>query len=216
MRLRKVPYASKLISKHPTMIFTSPEDKKSHWHAIFMNQNPIEIEVGCGKGQFIFEMAKRHPERNFIGIEKYDSVVVRGLEKLLANPLDNAIFIQKDATEIETFFSSSEISGLYLNFSDPWPKKRQAKRRLTHPNFLKKYKVILKNNSSIKLKTDNFGFFEYSMMQFNADPAFFVKELSLDYHNTKDNVATEFEEKFVEMGKPIFYLHAVYHKEKKI
>ncbi|MBU0997084.1 MAG: tRNA (guanosine(46)-N7)-methyltransferase TrmB [Firmicutes bacterium] len=216
MRLRKVPYAPTLISKHPSLVYTTPEERKGHWAAVFMNNSPIEVEVGCGKGQFIIEMSKRHPDKNFIGIEKYDSVVIRGLEKLLANPLDNAIFIQKDATDIDEFFVPAEISGLYLNFSDPWPKKRQAKRRLTHPNFLNKYKIILKNNASIKLKTDNFGFFEYSMMQFNSDNAFFVKEISMNYHGAKDNVPTEFEEKFVEMGKPIFYLHAVYHKENLI
>lgn len=210
MRLRKVPYAAELIEQHSDIVYTSPADRKANWGSIFPHFNPIEVEVGCGKGQFIIEMAKKHPDVNFIGIEKYDSVIIRGLEKLIESPVGNVKFIQKDASEIESFFDFNEVQQLYLNFSDPWPKKRQAKRRLTHPRFLEKYKYILKSGASIKFKTDNFELFEYSKTEFGLDPDYSIQETCLDYHEVSGNISTEFELRFVEMGKPIYYLHVIF------
>jgi len=208
MRLRKIGYAQDLIQKHSNLVFTEPEIYKGIWHQVFNNENPIHIEIGCGKGQFIIDLAKKYPNINFIGIEKYDSVVIRGLEKLLVTNLTNVRFIQHDAIHLENFFIPNEVTMIYLNFSDPWPKRRQAKRRLTHPIFIAKYKTILKDNQSIHFKTDNFGLFEYSMMMFNDDNHILIKAISLDYHTEKDNIPTEFERKFVSEGKSIFYIHA--------
>jgi tRNA (guanine-N7-)-methyltransferase len=208
MRLRKIGYAKDLIQKHSNLVFTEPETYKGTWHQVFKNDNPIYIEIGCGKGQFIIDLAQKYQNINFIGIEKFDSVVIRGLEKLLVTTLTNVRFIQHDAIHIENFFEPNEVSQIYLNFSDPWPKRRQAKRRLTHPIFISKYKVILKDSKSIHFKTDNFGLFEYSMMMFNDDPQILINAISLDYHTEKDNIPTEFELKFVSEGKSIFYIHA--------
>lgn len=214
MRLRKIEYAGRFLEAHQDLVLPFPEKHLGNWKNIFQNDFPIYIEVGCGKGQFIMDLAQKYPQINFIGIEKYDSVVIRGLEKLLVNPLPNVRFIQKDALRLTDFFANGEVDRLYLNFSDPWPKVRQAKRRLTHPAFLKKYRQILKNESKICLKTDNFGLFEYSMMTLNQDSAFAIDQISLDYHETPDNIPTEFELKFVSQGKKIFYIQSILYKEK--
>lgn len=213
MRLRKIKYAAEMIQENADIVKTNPEEFQGKWNELFDNDHPIHIEVGCGKGQFIIEMAKKYPNINFIGIEKYDSVVIRGLEKYLENPQKNVLFIQKDAKQISEFFCENEIDCIYLNFSDPWPKNRQAKRRLSHHHFLVQYVKILKQNGSVKMKTDNFGLFDYSMMSFHSNPNFFIKDFSIDYHNTIDNVPTEFEEKFVSQGKSIFYLFMRLDKE---
>jgi len=213
MRLRKIGYAERLIQEHPDLVFTSPENCAGIWNQVFHNDHPVHIEVGCGKGQFIMDLAQKNPNINFIGIEKFDSVVIRGLDKLLTNPLANVRFIQKDAIHIDQFFDAEEISRIYLNFSDPWPKRRQAKRRLTHPAFLKKYQYILKAESSLCFKTDNFGLFEYSMMTLNHEPDFKILSLHLDYHSTPDNIPTEFELKFVSQGKKIYYIESTYYKQ---
>ncbi len=213
MRLRKIKYAKDFIEENNHIVITEPTNHASNWHSLFGNSNPIHIEVGCGKGQFIIEMAKKHPEINFIGIEKYDSVIIRGLEKYLDNPLENVLFIQKDAANIEAFFSKNEVDVIYLNFSDPWPKKRQEKRRLSHTKFLNQYYQILNNNGYIQMKTDNFGLFDYSMMSFHRHPAYWIEDISLDYHHTKENIPTEFEEKFVALGNSIYFLKVLLMKE---
>ena len=216
MRLRHVKYAKELINAHPSMVVTKPKKHRGAWQNLFEKKQPIEIEIGCGKGKFIYESALKYPDKNFIGIEKYDSVIVRALEKLIQHPLNNLILVRMDATHIEDVFALGEVDHVYLNFSDPWPKRRHAKRRLTSPRFLQRYQAILEDKTSIEMKTDNFGLFEYSMMTFNHDEAFQIKDISLDiYHGDyRDNIQTEFEMKFVEEGKPIYYINTRYLRRK--
>lgn len=212
MRLRNVKYAKETIEKYNNIVIDSPENYKGKWNELFNNMGPIHLEIGCGKGKFIYESALKYPSINFIGIEKFDSVIIRALEKLILNPLPNVRLIRMDAEKVDEIFSQSEIDLIYLNFSDPWPKKRQAKRRLTSTRFLKKYENILKENSCIKMKTDNFNLFQYSLMQFNNHKSFYIKDINLNLYKRlpKDNIQTEFEQRFVEKGNLIFYLKAIY------
>jgi len=207
MRLRKVKNADLILKSHPEFVIQEPCKHKGRWRDAFASSNPVRLEIGAGKGQFIIETARRDPETNYIAIEKFDSVLVRILEKLLENPLDNVLLIQIDAAAIGTVFVPGEVERIYLNFSDPWPKRRQAKYRLTHPNFLNIYKSILQDEGKICFKTDNFAFFEYTMMSFNHDPDFRILDYSLDLTlEQQANVETEFEVRFKAQGKPIYYL----------
>ncbi len=212
MRLRNVRYAKETIKKYNDVVIDSSEIHKGKWNKIFQNTNPIYLEIGCGKGKFIYESALKYPNINFIGIEKFDSVIIRALEKLIFNPLPNVRLIRIDAEKVDEIFDKSEIDLIYLNFSDPWPKKRQIKRRLTSIRFLKKYENILKENSCIKMKTDNFNLFQYSLMQFNNHKSFYIKDINLNLYKSlpKDNIQTEFEQRFAGKGNLIFYLKAIY------
>ena len=156
MRLRNVKYAKELLESYPNTVIQSPKKWAGKWKEIFNNDNFIELEIGCGKGKFIYEKAQNNKDINFIGVEKFDSVIVRALEKAINEPLDNLKLLRFDALHISEVFKDNEIQNIYLNFSDPWPKNRQAKRRLTSPNFLKGYTKILKPNGKIYLKTDNY------------------------------------------------------------
>lgn len=207
MRLRKVKYAQDKLRSYPELVYIDPIENKGKWNSIYSNNRPIHLEIGIGKGKFLFELAKLHPEINYLGIEKYDSVIVRALEKLLIEPLPNVRLIYVDAEKLPLIFEKNEISHLYLNFSDPWPKKAHAKRRLTSPLFLAKYQSIISTNSIIEYKTDNYDFFEYTMMTLVQTNSTILK-ISLDLHKEKDimNVETEFETKFVTMGNPIYYI----------
>ncbi|MFA7076086.1 MAG: tRNA (guanosine(46)-N7)-methyltransferase TrmB [Candidatus Izemoplasmatales bacterium] len=209
MRLRNVKYASELIEGYPEIVIDNPKKHFGKWNDVFNNQRPIELEIGSGKGKFIYEKADENPEINYIGVEKFDSVIVRALEKAIYKPLKNHRLLRIDAENIEDVFNE-EISNIYLNFSDPWPKKRQAKRRLTSPQFLKRYTKILKNNGCIYLKTDNYCLFEYSMMMLNESENYKIEKIILDIYQDlpKDNIQTEFERKFVEQNKPIYYIKA--------
>ncbi len=215
MRLRKVKYAKDLIDDNQDIIIPNPENSKGKWGEIFNNTNPIEIEVGCGKGKFMYELAQKYPNTNFIGIEKFDSVIVRALEKIIVNPLSNLKLIRIDAENINSIFAENEVDQIYLNFSDPWPKRRQAKRRLTSNKFLERYKLVLKPNSLIKFKSDNYGLFESSMMTFNSNEKFVIESISLNLYSDlpKDNIQTEFEKRFVEMGNSIYYIKVKYKEE---
>lgn len=207
MRLRNVKHAKEYIENNPDKIISNPKDYVGHWHELFGNNNAIEVEIGCGKGKFVFEKALSHPNINYIGIEKFDSVIIRALEKVLDHPLPNLLLIRMDAEKITEIFALEEISKIYLNFSDPWPKKRTAKRRLTSSKFLNRYEKILKANGEIHLKTDNFKLYEFSMMSFNQHKRYQIQTLNLNLYKSlpKDNVQTEFEQKFVEKGNLIFY-----------
>lgn len=209
MRLRNVKNKDEIMKSSPYLIF-NPKDYKGKWHEYFKNDNPIYIEVGMGKGDFIIENAIRYPNINFIGIEKFDSVIARALQKIPAN-LPNLCMIRMDAIEIEEVFDH-EIEAMYLNFSDPWPKKRHSKRRLTSKNFLEKYDSIFKNDKKIEFKTDNMGLFEYSLISF-VDYGYKIKDLSLDLHKLEnnDNILTEYEEKFSKKGFRIYKV-SVYKK----
>ena len=157
MRLKNVKNASEIISKSSYVVL-NPEDNKGKWNSVFKNNNPIDVEIGMGKGDFIIGMAKKYPNVNFIGIEMFDSVIVRAVQKLDMKDIPNLKLIRVDANEIESIFDK-EINTIYLNFSDPWPKKRHAKRRLTSDSFLKKYDKIFKGKKKIIQKTDNIGLF---------------------------------------------------------
>ncbi|QWC00415.1 tRNA (guanosine(46)-N7)-methyltransferase TrmB [Mycoplasmatota bacterium] len=210
MRLRNVKYAKELIHSYPGYVILKPKNHKSKWQELFENNHPVEVEIGCGKGKFIYEKALNNPHINYIGIEKFDSVIVRALEKLILEPLDNLKLVRFDATHITDIFEENEVDKLYLNFSDPWPKNRHEKRRLTSPRFLKRYHQILKDNSMIEMKTDNYALFEYSLMSFNHSDFIRIIDLSLDLYKNlpSSNIQTEFEMKFVEENKTIYYLKA--------
>ncbi len=210
MRLRKVQHAQAFLDSHPEYVVSHPENLQGKWKQAFSNENPIHLEIGSGKGRFIIEMAKANPTINFIAMEKFDSVIIRILEKLLVLPLDNVLLVHFDAAFIDTIFSQGEIETIYLNFSDPWPKSKKAKYRLTYPTFLDKYKMILNNNSTIRFKTDNFAFYEYSLMNFRNDKEFLIEKQSIDLDKEQiPNVETEFEIKFKSLGLPIYYIEVV-------
>lgn len=209
MRLRNVKNASGQLAAHPNWMILDPENHFGEWARFFGNDHPIHLEIGCGKGRFLMEMAKSHPEINFVGIEKFDSVILRSLQKLLAEPLPNVRLIRTDAADLEKMFKSGEIGQLYLNFSDPWPKPSHARRRLTSGDYLERYQKILKSGSTVTFKTDNFPLFSFSLISL-VEAGWVIRRVSLDLHSETDipNQETEFESRFVAMGKPIFYLNA--------
>ncbi len=205
MRLRKVKNAQNIIDESQYII-KKPEIYKGNYKNVFENDNPIYIEVGMGKGDFIIENALKNPEINFIGIEKFDSVMVRAVQKLEEYDIPNLKLIKIDALNIDNIFDK-EISCLYLNFSDPWPKKRHTNRRLTSNVFLNKYDLIFKNTKKIIMKTDNRHLFEYSIKSL-TDYGYKINDISLDLHsdNKLDNIETEYEKKFVSKGMVIYYI----------
>lgn len=205
MRLRNVKDAQIKIEKSKYII-KKPTDYNGKFTSLFGNDNPIHIEIGMGKGDFIIKNALTRPNINFIGIEKFDSVMVRAIEKLEDTNIPNLRLIKTDALEIENIFNR-EISCLYLNFSDPWPKKRHTNRRLTSPIFLEKYDSIFKNSKQIIMKTDNRHLFEYSVKSF-TDYGYKIMSISLDLYDDdiKLNIPTEYETKFVSKGMRIYYI----------
>ena len=205
MRLRNVKNAGLIIDESPYII-KDPMQYKGHFNTLFNNDHPLNIEIGMGKGDFIMAMAIKYPEINFIGLEKYESVLVRAIQKLEGQKIPNLRLICADAIEIDAIFDH-EITTLYLNFSDPWPKKRHAKRRLTSPIFLSKYANIFKDTNEIIMKTDNIELYAYSLESLSQDHYYF-QEASLDYQD-EDNVLTEYESKFRKQNIRINYLHAI-------
>ena len=203
MRLRNVKGANDIIEKSKYII-NNYMDYKGNFSSLFGNNNPIHIEVGMGKGDFIIGMATAHPDINFIGIEKFDSVLVRAVQKLESLEIPNLRLIRMDALSIDSVFSN-EIDCLYLNFSDPWPKERHARRRLTSDLFLAKYDSIFKDSCNIVMKTDNRGLFEFSIMSFN-NYGYTIDDISLDMYSDDitGNVQTEYEKKFVSKGNIIY------------
>lgn len=212
MRLRNVPGARETIIENQFSI-QEPEQKKGKWAEVFGNDHPIHIEVGMGKGQFIIEMAKRNPEINYIGIEKYSSVLVRAVEKLEDFEQNNLRLIRMDAENIEEVFDKDEVDRIYLNFSDPWPKDRHAKRRLTSTRFLERYNNILTPEGRVMFKTDNKDLFDFSLEQVE-EAGWILENHTYDLHHreyNEGNVMTEYEEKFSAKGNPICRLVAYRH-----
>ncbi len=211
MRMRKKKNCGARMERCSDIWIKNPEENKGKWSSVFGNDNPIHIEIGCGKGNFILGMAKMYPEVNFIGIEKVEDVLVMAMEKVTDAELTNVLFMDMDAERIEEFFTKGEIERIYLNFSDPWKKKKQAKRRLTHKNFLDKYKNVLNEGDYIYFKTDNRPLFEFSLNSF-CEENYKLSNISLDLHNSnfEGNVMTEYEERFSKMGMPIYRLEAKY------
>lgn len=205
MRLRNVKNKEQIINSSSYLI-KYPKEYKGKWQIFFANDNPIYLEIGMGKGDFIIENAKKYPNINFIGIEKYDSVIVRALQKLENEDLINLKLIRIDAKFLDELFFH-EIDRIYLNFSDPWPKKRHTERRLTSHTFLRKYDSVLKKEKKLYIKTDNTSLFEFSLESL-TQYGYFIYKVSLDLHNSdvKDNIMTEYEKKFVEDNMKIYYL----------
>ena len=210
MRLRNVRGSREAIADSEFTV-NEPEKQRGKWRELFGNDNPIYIEVGMGKGKFITEMAARNPEINYIGIEKYSSVLIRAVEKRRELEIDNLLFIRMDAEDICDVFSEGEVDRIYLNFSDPWPKDRHAKRRLTSRQFMSRYNEILKKDGQVEFKTDNRPLFDFSMEEI-PQAGWQITASSYDLHHSdmaQGNVMTEYEEKFSAMGNPIHKLIAV-------
>lgn len=203
MRLKHIKNAEEIISKSKYLV-KNPKENKGKWNKVFNNDNNIEIEIGTGKGKFIIEKAIENPNINFIGIEKYDSPLVSAVKKLEELELDNLKLICLDALEIEEVFDH-EIDKIYLNFSDPWPKKRHAKRRLSSNVFLNKYESLFKNEKRIEMKTDNDDLYEFSSESFIKNGYDIVKTDT----NYYDTIRTEYEDKFISLGKNINYISVV-------
>lgn len=214
MRLRNIPIAKEVIAASDCVVKDYKEHKGS-WGQIFGNDHPIRIEVGMGKGQFIIAMAQKYPEINFIGIERYDSVLLRAIQKLEKEEhrLENLRFVCMDAGELPETFAKGEVDRIYLNFSDPWPKERHAKRRLTSREFLKRYEEIIEPEHFVEFKTDNVGLFDFSLEEIR-DYGWILKDYTHDLHHhetmNEGNIMTEYEEKFSSQGNNICKLIAYY------
>ena len=208
MRLRKVKNALDKLSENKSYYVPNPNEFKGKWKDVFGNDNPIHIEIGCGKGQFISQLASINSDVNYIAIEKYDSVLLRCLEKVETMNLLNLKLAIIDANTLTDYFENKEVSRIYINFSDPWPKYAHRKRRLTYTTFLESYNYILKDDGAVYQKTDNRKLFEFSLESFNNNN-WSLSNISLDLHNddTKDNITTEFEDKWSKLG-PIYRLEA--------
>lgn len=206
MRLRNVKNKETIMEKSKFLI-RDEENYRGKWNSVFKNNNPIEIEIGTGKGNFIIEKALTNPNINYIGIERYDSVIVRALERI-PDCVTNLKLIRMNAIDIDKIFDK-EVCTIYLNFSDPWPKKRHALRRLTSRVFLENYEEIFKGEKNIYQKTDNQNLFEYSIINL-TNYGYKIEDISLDLHNSQieGNIETEYEKKFSESGNKIYYLHA--------
>lgn len=197
------------MASYPDVVAENPSSKRGEWRTYFNKEAQLHVEVGTGKGRFITEMAKQNPDTLYIGVEKFSSVLVTGVQRVAENPPANLRLIEADVNDIEELFSPGEIDRLYINFTDPWPKKRHAKRRLTHDDFLLKYKRILKNHGEIHFKTDNQGLFEYSLGSLTQN-SWALQNVSLDLHKSDmvGNVMTEYEERFANKGMRIYRLEA--------
>lgn len=216
MRLRNNPNAPQFLDAHPEIVVQNPENYRGRWNELFGNDHPLHIEVGTGKGQFVTGMALANPEVNYIGIELFDSVMMKACEKALdAGSPSNLRLLRVNGADLEKYFAKNDVNRLYLNFSDPWPKSRHAKRRLTHEGFLKLYEAVLVDNGEIHFKTDNRGLFEYSLISM-TDYGMKLKLVSLDLHadNPVDNIMTEYEEKFSAKGQPIYRVEAQFITKK--
>lgn len=212
MRVRKKKNCDTRLEKSGSLWIREPERLKARWYEEFGSDNPIHIEIGCGKGQFICEMARKYPEISFVAVEVVKDVMVIAMEKAEPLGLSNLRFIIGDAAKLSDYFEKGEAERIYLNFSDPWKKKKQAKRRLTHKNFLDVYKRVLNNGDMICFKTDNQKLFEFSLNSFAAEN-YKMSEITFDLHNSgiEDNVMTEYETRFAEAGMPIYRVCAAYY-----
>ena len=209
MRIRNVKNKEEILNNCSFLIM-NPKDYKGKWNTLFNNDNPIYLEIGCGKGKFLYENALKYPDINFIGIERFDSILAIAIERMVNRP-ENLYLIRMNALDIEEVFDK-EISRLYLNFSDPWPKKRHALRRLSSPIFLGKYDTIFKTNKEIYLRTDNQGLFEYSIESL-SNYGYLLSDIHLNLHEIEDEtrITTEYEDRFVKKNMPIYELKA--HKD---
>ena len=210
MRLRNIPGANEAVTASPYCIQNAAEHR-GQWHAFFENDHPIHIEIGMGKGRFLMDLAALHPEINYIGIERYTSVLLRAVQKMDTLQLPNVHFLCEDAAKLPEIFAPEEVDRIYLNFSDPWPKERHAKRRLTSRQFFERYDKILARNGVVEFKTDNDDLFAFSMEEV-AEAGWTLDAHAFDLHHdpvlNEGNVMTEYEEKFSSLGHPIHKLIA--------
>ncbi len=212
MRLRNVKGSREQIAANEYTI-KDAEQIKGRWKDYFQDGKPIQLEIGMGKGKFLMRLAEKNPHIHYIGIEKYSSVLVRALEKMEETPLDNIHFIRMDAENIVNVFEKGEVDQIYLNFSDPWPKDRHAKRRLTSTRFLERYDNILTPEGRVMFKTDNKDLFDFSLEQVE-EAGWILENHTYDLHHSEyneGNVMTEYEEKFSAKGNPICRLVAYRH-----
>lgn len=206
MRLRNITGSREVIAESPYVIH-EPQSYKGKWQEIFGNPHPIRVEIGMGKGRFIMDLARMNPDINYVGIEKYSSVLLRGIQKMELDPLPNLFFIRMEAEEITKVFGKAEVNRIYLNFSDPWPKDRHAKRRLPSREFLHRYDEILVSDGVIEFKTDNRDLFQFALEE--LEPAgWHLDQVTEDLHHNEEmmqgNVMTEYEERFSSIGNPIY------------
>lgn len=208
MEYIKIKNADKIVKNCPYVV-NNPKEYKGKWNTLFKNKNPIFLELGMGRGDFIIDMAKTYPNINFIGLEAIDSQMVRAVENLTNKNLSNLKLINCNAEEVDNIFQK-EIDTIYLTFCDPWPKKIDEKKRFTHINFLKKYDKIFKKQKHIILKTDNKGFFAYSLESL-SNYWYTFKRISLDLHHDENpipNIMTNYEKQYFKEGRPIYYVDA--------
>ena len=218
MRLRNVKGSREAIQESIYVVHEE-ETRAGSWHDIFGNDHPIHIEIGMGKGRFLMELAAKNPDINYVGIEKYSSVLIRALEKMseMETPLDNIRFVRMDAEAITKVFGAGEVDRIYLNFSDPWPKDRHARRRLTSVKFLNRYVNFLAADGGLTFKTDNRPLFDFSLEQVEL-AGWEMVNYTFDLHHSEyveGNVMTEYEERFTAKGNPICRLVAHRDPQKK-
>ena len=218
MRIRYNKNAETAILKRPDIVITDPNELKEKWKSEFHKKNgqdlPLYVELGMGKGHYVTEMALAHPDINFIGIDMRNELIYAALRKALDKGLDkNLLLMLANIEGIEDIFNKNEVDLFYINFCDPWPKARHAKRRLTHRGFLNKYKKMLVENGEIIFKTDNIDLFDFSLPEFEA-AGYTLTEVTRDLHSLNDpeNIMTEYEKKFSDMGQPIYRAKAKLRK----
>ncbi len=206
MRLRNITGSREMIAESRFVIH-EPKEYKGKWRELFGNSHPLRIEIGMGKGRFIMDLARMNPDINYLGIEKYSSVLLRGIQKMETDPLPNLYFIRMEAEEITDVFDREEVDRIYLNFSDPWPKDRHAKRRLPSREFLRRYDEILIKDGLIEFKTDNHDLFRFALEELDL-AGWELLQMTEDLHHDEEmlsgNVMTEYEEKFSALGNPIY------------
>ena len=211
MRLRNIKGAREAIDESPYVIL-DPENYKSRWSEVFGNDHPLRLEVGMGKGQFIMELARQNPGINYIGIERYTSVLLRAIQKMDTLQLPNVHFLCEDAAKLPEIFAPEEVDRIYLNFSDPWPKDRHARRRLTSHEFLDRYDQFLAADGRLEFKTDNQDLFTFSLEEIETSDRWHLNASTRDLHHdpsmNEGNIMTEYEEKFSSKGNPICKLIA--------
>lgn len=215
MRLRKEHGVIDKLMEHPELVLIQYDViEQVEWEMVFGNSQPIHVEVGMGKGQFIIEKALSHPDINFIGVELRDQVLLRAVKKASKHSLSNLRFLLTDAKNLTDIFKENSLDKLYLNFSDPWPKKRHFKRRLTYRDFIRIYDLILKEDSWVEFKTDNLILFQFSLNEL-AELRLPMKLISLDLHQDdrfEGNIMTEYEEKFSNKGNKIMSVSFMTHR----
>lgn len=210
MRLRKIKGADETVAASPYVIHPASEGPLP-WKKLFANERPLHIEIGTGKGRFLMELAKANPSVNYIGIERYTSVLIKAIQKMEAQPLPNLFFLCMDAANLEQYFAPGDVERIYLNFSDPWPKDRHARRRLTSETYLKRYDAVLAPLGQLEFKTDNEALFDFSLESIRASGWKLLgctRDLHRDTQMNEGNIMTEYEEKFSAQGNPIYKLIA--------